>query len=314
VRTLDKVNGLLDLGAGMHPDLTGRENAICSGVLAGLSRREITAKMDDVIEFAELEEFIDEPLRGYSAGMKLRLGFAVAAQTRPTILLIDEVLAVGDMAFQRKCLQRIEEFRTDGCAIVLISHDLNQVEANCDRTLWLDAGSVMALGATPSIARHYEAEMMQRYEGTPNPLGTIEPGAPLDELENRITQVRMLGRDGQEIDTLTAGDPLTIQVWAETVLPMEQMRYSMTLANDSGTDLIDVTTEVGQLPHRPGKVMIQLEIDRLDLSAGAYNISMGLYNKDWTMAYDRRINAYQLTVVGRESWCSVSPPHRWTIS
>ena len=307
-----KVNGLLDLAAGMHPELTGRENAICSGVLAGLTRREIAARMDDVIEFAELEDFIDEPLRGYSAGMRLRLGFAVAAQTRPRILLIDEVLAVGDIGFQNKCLARIAQFRADGCAIVLISHDLSQVEANCDRTMWLRDGGIVALGATHAVARRYETEMMQDAhgsdaEGESNRYGTME---------NRITRVRLVGRNGAEVSTIAAGDPLAVQVWIETIIPMNELHFSITVANDRGVDLLDVTTEVDPIafPDRPGSAMIQLDWDRLDLAAGKYSVSMGLYEKKWAFAYDRHVGACEFTVEGRESWCSVCPPHRWSIS
>jgi lipopolysaccharide transport system ATP-binding protein len=314
VRTAHEVNGLLDLSAGMHPDLTGRENAICSGVLAGLSRREIGTTMDEVIEFAELAEFIDEPLRGYSAGMKLRLGFAVAAQTRPRILLIDEVLAVGDLAFQRKCLDRISRFRADGCAIVLISHDLSQVESTCDRALWLNDGGVIALGETQAVARRYEADMLQRGRGGADRAGTGEPEVRFGRLENRITRVRLLGPDRKETASIAAGDSLTIQVWTQTAIPMSELMFSITVANDQGMDIIDVTTEHGpvDLGKRAGEAMLELELGRLDLAAGQYSLSMGIYEKNWAFAYDRHVHSHPFAVHGRESWCPVCPPHRWS--
>lgn len=313
-----RVNGLLDLGAGMHPELTGRENAICSGVLAGLSRREITRKIDEVVAFAELEYFIDEPLRSYSAGMRLRLGFAVAAQTRPRILLIDEVLAVGDLAFQRKCLERIIAFRADGCAIVLISHDLLQVEENCDRALWLRDGAVGALGPTHSVARQYEAEMLSSWsEHDAQEVSAEAACVPASEpaLKNRITGVRLLGPGGSEVDTLPSGAPLTVELRTLTAMPLADMHLKITLSDSNGVDLVDVNTDLDPiaLPASAGPARVQLHWDRLDLAAGSFSISAGLYEKNWAYAHDRRVRAFEFTVEGRESWCSVSPPHRWTI-
>ncbi len=325
VEAADAVHGLLDLNAGMHHELTGRENAICTGVLAGLSRREITARMDEVIEFAELKDFIDEPLRSYSAGMKLRLGFAVAAQTRPRILLIDEVLAVGDVAFQAKCIERIHRFRAEGCAIVLISHDLAQVEATCDRALWLRNGAQVALGAAQSVVRQFETAMLEATAEriADNEEADLTGGSQLTlssnrfgTQENRITRVRLLGSNGEEISSIRTGDPLTIQAWIETVIPMSDLHFSVTLANAKGTDILGVTTEqdMVELPAQPGTAMLQVDLARLDLAGGLYHFSIGLYDKDWAIAYDRHVNAYELKVEGQESWASLNPAHEWTVA
>ncbi|MEW6421922.1 MAG: ABC transporter ATP-binding protein, partial [Deinococcota bacterium] len=136
IRTRGRIGALLDLGAGFHPDLSGRENVFILGVIAGLTRREVARRFDAIVAFAELEAFIDQPLRTYSSGMEMRLAFAVAAHTDPNILLIDEVLAVGDLAFQRKCTERIRQFREDGCTIVIVTHDMTQARELCDRVLW----------------------------------------------------------------------------------------------------------------------------------------------------------------------------------
>lgn len=320
VEVADAVHGLLDLNAGMHPELTGRENAICTGVLAGLSRREITARMDEVVDFAELADFIDEPLRSYSAGMKLRLGFAVAAQTRPRILLIDEVLAVGDVAFQTKCIDRIHRFRADGCAIVLISHDLAQVEATCDRALWLRNGEQVALGATHNVVRQFEAAMLQAtVEHAPEDEGAAHLKLNTNRFgtqENRIMRVRLLDGNGEETSSIRTGDPLTIQAWIETVIPMRDLHFSVTLANDKGTDILDVTTEqdMVELPAQPGSAMLQVDLSRLDLAGGLYHFSIGLFEKDWALAFDRHVNAYDLTVEGQASWASLNPAHNWTVA
>jgi lipopolysaccharide transport system ATP-binding protein len=165
-----RIDALLDLGAGFHPDLTGRENVFISGVINGLTRREVAQRLDSIVAFSELEDFIDSPLHTYSTGMQMRLAFAVATHTHPEILLIDEVLAVGDLAFQRKCLDRIAEFKAEGCTIVLVSHDAGLVADLCDDALWLCAGRTTAYGAA--------AEVVARYVDETSPAFAPEPSHP----------------------------------------------------------------------------------------------------------------------------------------
>jgi lipopolysaccharide transport system ATP-binding protein len=153
-----RVGALLTLGAGFHPDLTGRENVFVSSVVLGLTRAEVRARFDSIVDFAEVGDFIDDPVRIYSSGMQMRLRFAVAIHLQPEILLIDEVLAVGDGAFQRKCHDRIRQITAAGSTIVLISHGLNQIEEMCDQVIWLDGGHVAAHGAPgPVIAQYLSA-------------------------------------------------------------------------------------------------------------------------------------------------------------
>lgn len=158
ITTRGRIGALLDLGAGSHPDLTGRDNIMLHGVIAGLTRRQVLSRFDSIVAFAELERFIDNPLRTYSSGMQMRLAFAVAAHTDPDILLIDEVLSVGDAAFQKKCLQAIREYKRNGCAILLISHEMNQIQELCDEVCWLHGGQVVACGeAEATCAQYMEA-------------------------------------------------------------------------------------------------------------------------------------------------------------
>jgi len=153
-----RVVGLLELGTGFHPDLTGRENVFINGVVTGLTRREVSEQFDSIVAFAGVEAFVDSPLRTYSSGMRMRLGFAVMAHTRPEVLLIDEVLAVGDLAFQKKCVARIATFKADGCAVVLVSHNLEAVTETCDEVLWLQHGNVVARGpAEPTVTSYRQA-------------------------------------------------------------------------------------------------------------------------------------------------------------
>jgi lipopolysaccharide transport system ATP-binding protein len=150
-----RVSPLLELGAGFHPEMTGRENILLNGVLLGLTRREIRARMNDIIAFSELERFLDQPIRTYSSGMVARLGFSVAAHIDPEILLIDEVLAVGDLGFQAKCLGRLLEFKKRKVTIVLVSHSLDTVGRFCDRAIWLNEGRIAGDGEPASVIRRY---------------------------------------------------------------------------------------------------------------------------------------------------------------
>lgn len=155
IRTHGRLDALLSLGAGFHPDLTGRENVFVSGVVHGLTRAEVRRRFDSIVAFAELEEFVDSPLRIYSTGMAMRLGFAVTAHIESDILLIDEILSVGDAAFERKCLDRIRRLRGEGCTIVFISHQLDQIRQMCDGAIWLHKGHVAATGSPDVVVDQY---------------------------------------------------------------------------------------------------------------------------------------------------------------
>jgi lipopolysaccharide transport system ATP-binding protein len=152
-----RIGALLDLGAGFHPDLTGRENAVLSGILNGLTRRQVLARLDSIVAFAEVEDVLDNPIRTYSSGMQMRLAFSVAVHTEPEILLIDEALSVGDMSFQQKCMNRIDHFKAAGCSILLVSHTGSTVEDLCDEALWLNGGELAAQGRAGDVVRLYEA-------------------------------------------------------------------------------------------------------------------------------------------------------------
>lgn len=154
--TLDgRVGALLDLGAGFHPDLSGRDNAFVNAVVAGLLEREVRRRFDAIVEFAEIGAFIDNPVRTYSSGMRMRLAFSIAVHTHPDILLVDEYLSVGDKAFQVKCLDRIAQMKADGCAVVLISHNTDQIEKLCDRVIWLDRGRIREVGMPALVVENY---------------------------------------------------------------------------------------------------------------------------------------------------------------
>ena len=161
-----RVGSLLEVGTGFHPELTGRENTYLNGAILGMGRKEIDRKFDEIVAFAEVGEFIDTPLKHYSSGMQTRLAFAVAAHLEPETLLIDEVLAVGDMAFQKKCLGKMSEIASGGRTIVFVSHQLNQIRRLCEKAIWLDQGRIFQVGPTPEVAGAYETSMTRRPEGS----------------------------------------------------------------------------------------------------------------------------------------------------
>jgi lipopolysaccharide transport system ATP-binding protein len=177
VRLHGRVAALLELGAGFHPDLTGRQNLYVSALVSGLRRKEVQARFDEIVRFAELAEFIDQPLRTYSAGMQVRLGFAVAIHVDPSVLIVDEALAVGDYSFQQKCLDRIEHFRQASKTLLLVSHDMSAVRRFCDRTIWLDHGKVVMDGPAEVVTRAYESDDRTLMGGAASP-----EAVTLDEL------------------------------------------------------------------------------------------------------------------------------------
>jgi ABC-2 type transport system ATP-binding protein len=162
IRTIGRVAPLLEVGAGFHPELTGRENVYLNATLLGHTRREVDERFHSIVQFSELEEFIDAPLRTYSSGMWARLGFAVATAWHPDILLMDEVLSVGDEAFQKKCQTRIKTFRDAGATVLLVSHSLELIQGLCTRALWLDRGAVVAAGEAASVTQEYHRSSLRQ--------------------------------------------------------------------------------------------------------------------------------------------------------
>lgn len=313
-----RIGGLLDLGAGFHSDLTGRENVFVGAVVAGLTRKEAQRRFADIVEFAELEQFIDSPLRTYSTGMRMRLAFSVAIHTDPEVLLIDEFLSVGDVAFQTKCLKKIDYFKSQGCAIVLISHSAAQIQKTCDRALWLREGKMMAYGETEVVVGQYLSEMRSETEKR-TPMRTPEvtsTGPQLRVNENRfgsleveITDVKVL--PDEEIDS---GDPVTVEIHYSAEKPISGAIFGVIISREDGQNCFDTNTnQMGRLlPVAQGKGKIRLHLDRLDLGNGQYYINAGVYEKSWAYAYDYHWHVYPLyvrsTVHQKTILC---PPYRW---
>lgn len=321
-----RVSGLLTLNTGIHDDLSGRENIIISGVIAGLSRSEVKERMDDIIRFAELEDAIDSPVRTYSSGMKLRLGFATAVHVEPDVLLIDEVLSVGDLAFQRKCLDRIGDFRMRGGTIVLITHDLSHVEQLCDRAVWLDRGKLAGIGDPATVLTAYRDAMAgETHSRTDSSVAAelSESGTVLKPHENRfgslearIARVRLLGPDELPTRRVAAGEPLVLEFVFDARDFREPAVLSITLGNDDHGNCFEFNSENEglDLPSLERWSTFRLEIERLDLAPGNYSFTVGLYKQDWSYALDYHWQAYPIEIKGTAvAGGALNPPRRWEI-
>ena len=324
VRVTGKMGSLLELGSDFHPELTGRENVILSGIIAGLTRRQVIARMDAIVDFAELRAFIDSPVRAYSSGMLLRLGFSVVVHTDPEVLLIDEVLAVGDQSFRAKCLARVEELRVRGCAAILVTHDMTMAARMCDKVLWLNRGRAMQVGPADEVVRAFTSSMDWETRSR-TPVGSeaqlTKDGTELRMMENRfgsmelqVTDVRLLDGVGRRCRSLQGGDRLRVEIDFQSSEVVPAPNFGVVIRQDNNTVIFDETipaAKVGLVTvNGPGSVA--LNFDRLDLNSGEYHIDVGVYRHDWTYAYDYHWRAYPLTVLAAtEVKGAVNPPHNW---
>ncbi len=324
VRTVGRIGGFLELTDGLQYELTGRENIFICGVIAGLTRNEVKQRFDSIVAFAELDGFIDSPLCAYSTVMQMRLAFAVTAHTNPDILLIDEVLTVGDMAFQRKFFERIGRFKADGCAILLVSHDTDRIRQLCDKALWLRTGHLVAQGPADAVVDHYVAEMAtetKRLTSTVQPVLRTPAGADLLVNENRfgsleleIVAVELLDPVGQPVIELDGSNPLHIKIEYNAPQPIESPIFSVAISSEDGFIYYDHSTAAAGLTmptvHGQGQVVLQLE--RLDINGGSYYVDVGAYEQEWAYAYDYHWHVYPLNVrlIGGEKGV-LRPPHRW---
>ena len=204
-----RVGSLLEVGTGFNPELTGRENVFLNGSILGMKRREIQHKMPDILEFSGIDKFIDTPVKRYSSGMHVRLAFAVAAHLEPEILLVDEVLAVGDAEFQQRCLGRMEQFSGSGRTVLFVSHNMQTINQLCDRVLWVDGGEVLEDGDPSQVVAHYLQSTS--YEGGAHISFPDDESAPGDDLA-RLLSVRVVDEDGNMIETADVRQPVGIEI------------------------------------------------------------------------------------------------------
>lgn len=319
-----RIGALLDLGAGFHPDLTGRENLFVNGVIVGLTRRELEQRLDSIVAFAELEDFIDAPLRTYSSGMRMRLGFSIAIHCDPDVLLVDEALAVGDLAFQRKCVERIMQFKEAGCTILLVAHDMQKIEELCDEVIWLRDGRVAMHGAPDVVVRQYTDEMSRTTREKTPAVGSADSAGHLRMNENRfgsleveITEVRFLDGEGQTVSAVKQGNPLLVDLAYrinEANGTIAAPIFGIKVSRPDGTVCFDINTATRgvTVPVRGRSGCLRLFLDRIDLVAGEYYVDVGVYESTWAYAYDYHWKAYWITVLGASEGRGVLyPSARW---
>jgi ABC-2 type transport system ATP-binding protein len=290
VTTRGRIAALLELGAGFHPELTGRENVYLNASILGLSRRDTDRRFDDIVQFSELEEFIDNQVKFYSSGMFMRLGFAVAVHVDPGILLVDEVLAVGDEAFQRKCIERVREFQREGRTIVLVTHAVDRVRQICDRAIMLDRGSVRASGDVGNVVREFRLAMLQQHAG----LDRVDVTR-----EAEITGVELLDATGGPASLVTPGDSLQVQVEIRVNRPVGDPVVVINIHDTGDQFIYGTTTEhhgIRLAETEGSKQRVTFDLKALPLMEGRYFLSIGVRSKDLSQMYDWHDQQYPFDI------------------
>lgn len=317
IRIRGRVGALIEVGAGIHPELTGRENIYVSGAILGLKAREIRRKFDEIVEFAGIGPFVDTPVKHYSSGMQVRLGFAVAAHMDVDVLLVDEVLAVGDAAFQTRCLQRIRELREGGTTILLVSHQLSNVQRICAETLLLLEGRVAALGPTPEVISQYYRYLDE--VGSADPEAVVRGGGRIQVPPHtplRITAVRLLDREGRERPTFQMGEDLIVRVEYEAHTRIERPNVSVSFNSSDWTVYTgaDTRNEGFVIPFAEGRGAVELEVPQLGLGPGLYEVNVGIWDETLTSPYDWRWGIRRFVVDTQRALFAgrFVLPHRWS--
>ena len=285
-----RVSSLIELGAGFHPDLSGRENIYTNASIFGLGRKEIDRRLEEIIAFSELAEFIDDPVRTYSSGMYMRLAFAVAINVDADILLIDEILAVGDAAFQAKCFRKLQEIKARGTTIVIVSHAMAQIEQICERSIWIDEGLIRMEGAPRDVHPHYMEWMSRKdqpEEEEPEEKPTQEKDTEGNLLrwgsgEARMTKVKVLGADGKEKTKFTPWEPFTVHIDYTAEKELDDAVIGLALYRSDGVLIYGTNTliDTSKPVTLKKEGSIDLKIDGLQAANGEYMIDLALHKPD----------------------------------
>jgi ABC-type polysaccharide/polyol phosphate transport system ATPase subunit len=345
-----RISALIELGAGFHPEISGRENVFINGIMLGLTKREVTNRFDEIVDFAELRDFIDAPVKTYSSGMYMRLGFAVAINVDPDVLLIDEVLAVGDEAFTHKCLDKFAEFRRRNKTILLVTHSLNLVEKFCDDVLWLDSGRIRGEGDPRRVVSAYvtdvarteelnlaasdaraRARAAQPTESAPTSAAAAgEVGAaaapPADMFKSsegrwgsrevEIAEVRLLGEDGTPKQVFGSGDQATVEMRVRSHEPVEDVVFGIGIFNADGICCYGTNTDIEELEFAEfsGEQRVTFRIESLDMVEGTYKLDVAAHRVDG-YPYDYHRQLYSFRVKSRTKDVGIyRPPHTWEFS
>jgi ABC-2 type transport system ATP-binding protein len=307
-----KVSALLELGAGFHPELSGRENVFLNGAILGLPQAELRRRFDKIVEFAGIEAFIDEPVKNYSSGMYVRLGFSVAINVDPDVLFIDEVLAVGDEVFQRKCNDKFSELRAAGKTIVLVSHSMGSVANLCDRAAWFSGGKLMEVGPSRDVIQAYAATT--RVDLRIDDEGRARWGSG----EGLIEGVAWVSPQGEPTGIVSAGHPARLRIHYDMSQPLHRPVFSATVTTASGVEITTTTTrDAESVPEKvKGAGYVELAFDDLRLMPGDYKLSVSLTDHSGIHEYDVRPEVCTFRVEQgalRESSGLVSLGGRWHI-
>jgi len=341
-----RISALIELGAGFHPEISGRENVFINGVMLGLTKSEISKRFDTIVEFAELEDFIDAPVKTYSSGMYMRLGFAVAVHVDPDVLLVDEVLAVGDEGFSLRCLDKFAEFKRRGKTILLVTHGLSMVERFCDEAVWLDNGKVCGEGDPRRVVHAYTTEVAKGEErilsendrklreavvgeGNESDSGTgelISTDEPPEDMY-RATQGRWgagpvridgvtLTRAGESAHVFQSGDQLAIKLSVSTLSPVTNFVFGISIFNAEGVCCYGTNTHIEEFTpiEFSGAGEVVFVIDSLDLVEGTYKLDVAAHTREG-FQYDYHRLLYTFRVKSRTKDTGIyRPGHRWTFS
>ncbi len=321
-----KISALIELGAGFHPEISGRENVYINGIMLGLSKKEISRKFDEIVRFAELEDFIDAPVKTYSSGMYMRLGFSVAINVNPDVLLIDEVLAVGDAAFVPKCLDRIDDFRRRKKTILFVSHDLATVEKICDRVAWMKGGKIQMLGEPKRVIDAYLQDIAAQQEEDFQKRKTevdLEQKWEDERREKRwgnreieIRKVTLKNLRGEEKHVFTPEEGMAIEIEAVAQAPVKDFVFGIGIFNSQGISCYGTNTQLED--YEPmiieGQGQLVCRIDKLNLINGTYYLDVAAHKRDG-YPYDYHRSLYSFLVSSTLKDVGIARlPHQWTFS
>lgn len=307
-----RMAALLELGAGFHPELSGRDNVYLNAAILGMARKEIAARFDEIVAFSGLEQFIDTPVKTYSSGMYVRLAFAVAINVDPELLLIDEILAVGDVTFQQRCMQKFVDFRENGRTLVLVTHDTGSVRDFCDRAIWLDHGTIRAEGDPAEVIDEYTETMLGAEESVDT------EGRRRGDGRLAVTRVELLV-DGVPVDQLRAGDDVVVRLHFTAAEQIETPVFAITIASLAGAVVTAPSSRnVGLVPTSvSGSGTVDIALDALPLVPQRYVLHTEITGYGRQHVFDHLQNARTFDVVSGdndETHGLVTLHPTWTIS
>jgi lipopolysaccharide transport system ATP-binding protein len=301
-----RVGSLLEVGSGFNPELTGRENIYLNGAILGMGRREIASKFDDIVAFSEIDRFLDTPVKRYSTGMHMRLAFAVAAHFEPEILLVDEVLAVGDVTFQRRCLGKMEDVARSGRTVIFVSHQMSAIKSLCNRCIVLDKGGVVFDGAPTEAVEDYLTRGADVYAS-----GDIPPDWPrlYSTGEAYFRSARIVDDHGREVKELYYRSPFTVGLVLEVIRPINDAMIQLSVGTTEGEKVVfaQSSDSIGLLELEPGRWLLEVEIS-VELTPGPYSLYLALSHTDGTtIEWVERVHDFTVLHVSRE----VGLDYRW---